>query len=207
MEKYVYFNGVKFTRDDKTGYYLNSTIRKRLHRFVWEFYNGEIPDDCQVHHIDEDKSNNDISNLALLPRKEHAKFHSQKNAVKYRDRMIANMNEKARPEAIRWHKSEAGTRWHKKHYDSMKQALYVEKEFVCLQCGTIFRAIDNGQNKFCSNKCKAKHRRDSGVDDETRICEGCGREFKTNKYSKARCCSRACANKNRVYKNKNCCEA
>ena len=41
-EKYQYFNGLKFTRDDKTGYYLNSTIRKRMHRYVWEFYNGQI---------------------------------------------------------------------------------------------------------------------------------------------------------------------
>ena len=57
--KFAYFNGLKFTRDDKTGYYLNSTIRKRLHRCVWEYYNGEIPKGYHIHHKDNDKSNND----------------------------------------------------------------------------------------------------------------------------------------------------
>ena len=57
--KYQYFNGLKFTRDDKTGYYLNSTIEKRMHRYVWEFYNGPIPKGYDIHHKDEDKANNE----------------------------------------------------------------------------------------------------------------------------------------------------
>ena len=75
MEKYIYFNGIKFTRDEKTGYYLNSTIRKRLHRYVWEFYNGSIESGYDIHHIDGDKSNNDISNLAKMSRHKHAEIH------------------------------------------------------------------------------------------------------------------------------------
>jgi sugar lactone lactonase YvrE len=71
MQKYQHFNGIKFTRDEKTGYYLNSTIRKRLHRYVWEFYNGKIPEGYQIHHKDKDKSNNDISNLELMPFSAH----------------------------------------------------------------------------------------------------------------------------------------
>ena len=61
--KEIWFNGIKFTKDDKTGYYLNSSIRKRLHRYVWELHYGEIPEGYHIHHIDFDKSNNDISNF------------------------------------------------------------------------------------------------------------------------------------------------
>ena len=55
--KEIWFNGIKFTKDDKTGYYLNSSIRKRLHRYVWELHYGEIPEGYHIHHIDFDKSN------------------------------------------------------------------------------------------------------------------------------------------------------
>ena len=44
MEKYQYYNGLKFTRDEKTGYYLNATNRIRMHRYVWECINGPIPE-------------------------------------------------------------------------------------------------------------------------------------------------------------------
>ena len=40
LMKEIWFNGIKFTKDDKTGYYLNSSIRKRLHRYVWELHYG-----------------------------------------------------------------------------------------------------------------------------------------------------------------------
>ena len=76
QEKYIYFDGLKFTRDEKTGYYLNSTNRQRLHRYVWEFYNGKIDKNMFVHHIDKNKANNDISNLMLMDKKSHASLHS-----------------------------------------------------------------------------------------------------------------------------------
>ena len=67
----------------------------------------------------------------------------------------------------------------------------------CVVCGKEFEAINNGQNRFCSNKCKSKWRRDSGVDNETRICKHCGKEFVANKYSKTKFCSRKCSSSKR----------
>jgi len=46
------------------------------HRVVWENHNGAIPDGYQVHHIDGNKLNNDISNLELVNPKEHKDKHS-----------------------------------------------------------------------------------------------------------------------------------
>lgn len=51
--------------------------RYRLeHNIVWEEHNGEIPDGMQVHHIDHNKLNNDISNLKLVDSLTHKRIHS-----------------------------------------------------------------------------------------------------------------------------------
>jgi len=71
------FNGVKYTKRSN-GYYLSTVGDRRLmHRDVWEFYNGELPDNFDVHHIDHDRSNNNIENLQALPKDEHTRlFHA-----------------------------------------------------------------------------------------------------------------------------------
>lgn len=48
-----------------------------LHRYVWEKYNGKIPEGFIVHHKDEDKKNWNIENLELLSRGEHVLKHSE----------------------------------------------------------------------------------------------------------------------------------
>ena len=65
-KKFQYFDRKRFTRDERTGYYLCSTqspdgTRKRMHVYVWEYYNGPVQDNYHVHHIDGDKSNNNIA--------------------------------------------------------------------------------------------------------------------------------------------------
>lgn len=80
-EKYQYFNDIKFSRNQETGYYFNRAVRKTMHRYVWEFYNGKIPAFCQVHHKDGNKDNNDIDNLELLRSGEHQKQHWQNRTM------------------------------------------------------------------------------------------------------------------------------
>lgn len=46
------------------------------HHIVWESVNGPIPDGMEIHHIDENKKNNDIENLMLLSYSDHQKMHS-----------------------------------------------------------------------------------------------------------------------------------
>ena len=74
--KYVKFDDLIFTRDNATGYYLNSSIGERLHRYVWQYHNGTIPPKHEIHHIDHNKNNNDISNLQCLHRTEHRRLHA-----------------------------------------------------------------------------------------------------------------------------------
>jgi len=76
---------------------------------------------------------------------------------------------------------------------------WVNREYrtvTCEQCRIEFqtRAVDPDV-RFCSKKCKAKHRRDSGVDDIEKICHQCGGSFTRNRYDKVRHCSQSCAAK------------
>lgn len=189
--KHQYFNGIMFTRDDKTGYYLNSTIRQRMHRYVWEFYNGKITDGYCVHHIDHDKSNNDITNLALMEIGEHTKMHGVERDALSHEEMCMNLSKNARPKASEWHRSEEGRKWHSEHINGQIRR-GEEKEIVCQKCGIKFQRALLSHSKFCSNACRAAWRRNSGVDNEKRVCAVCGKLFTVNKYAKTVTCSRSC---------------
>ena len=56
--------------------YVDGKIRQE-HRLVWEAAHGPIPDGYEIHHIDGNGHNNDLSNLQLLTRSEHASLHAK----------------------------------------------------------------------------------------------------------------------------------
>ncbi len=198
MVKQIIVDDIKFTRDEKTGYYLASKKvdgkRPRLHVYTWEKYNGRVPKGFHVHHKDHDKSNNDISNLELIPSSKHSKHHAIDYVENHINDMIEKLNNNARPKATEWHKSEEGRKWHKENYEKIKNKLHVKEVYVCEFCGKEFQTL-KGNNRFCSNNCKSAWRRKSGIDNEDRICIICNKNFITNKYSKAKTCSNECRGK------------
>lgn len=73
------YDGKKFSLRN-TGYYsLTTDDRLSMHRYIWEKEKGPIPDGWDVHHVDEDKSHNEISNLECLPKADHTRKHGFKN--------------------------------------------------------------------------------------------------------------------------------
>lgn len=48
-----------------------------LSRAVYKDKNGKIPKGYEIHHIDGDRKNNDISNLVALSHEDHIKMHKQ----------------------------------------------------------------------------------------------------------------------------------
>lgn len=48
---------------------------RMVHDLIWEKYNGPIPEGYQIHHIDGNKLNNNISNLQLLDQMTHKRLH------------------------------------------------------------------------------------------------------------------------------------
>lgn len=166
---------------------------------MWIKHNGPIPEGYHIHHLDHDTDNNDISNLALLEAHEHLAYHA---SLQDKEWLASNMKNKAMPAAIKWHKSEEGREWHTKHYEKMKCKLHKKKEIECEICGRAVEVIDHGdKNKYCSNNCRAKARRMSGVDNITVVCPICNKKFTKNKYSKSKTCSLSCGNKIRYETN------
>jgi len=122
---------------------------KRLHRYVWEKHNGEIPKGMHVHHIDGDTTNNEISNLEIVTSMEHSKKHYAENLPKWRRNMDI-----ARIAAIEWHKSEAGREFHKR----LGKLSWTNKQWhpaTCQQCGKGYTTPYPERSKFCGNNCKA----------------------------------------------------
>lgn len=165
---------------------------KLLHRVVWEYYNGEIPSNYHVHHIDGNKDNNDISNLELIDSHEHLSYHSKKKYAENKeviDKHLAEIQELARA----WHSSPEGRAWHSEHGKQVFENM-PNITLICQNCGNEYTVKLSAKNKskFCSNNCKSAYRRKLGIDNIEVICPVCSSKFIKNKYSKRKFCSRKC---------------
>lgn len=194
------FDGHKFRKDKDTGYYLNSSMRKRLHRYVWEYYNGTVPEGYHIHHKNGDKSNNALDNLEMLSAHDHETLHGALLTEQQRQWRRENIVANAMPKAKAWHGSEDGLKWHSEHGKDA-WAKRSPTTAVCEWCGKPMLTYRPKVARFCSGACQSAHRRNSKVDNETRICKSCGKPYSVNKYSKAQTCSRSCGMQMR-WKNK-----
>lgn len=170
-QKTVIYDGIKFWNTEQ-GYYLGSVNGKpkRLHIYVWEKYNGEIPKGYDIHHIDGNRENNDINNLQMLLEKEHHQIHcNQPERIESAKRNIVQAIAKA-PE---WHRSEAGREWHKSQWNNSIGKHMNEKVIkVCQVCGKRYETISMMayKSKFCGNNCKAKALRRRRAAERTAKC-------------------------------------
>ena len=48
----------------------------------------DLDDDEEAHHIDENPLNNDLSNLIVLPKSEHAKLHGEEKRIVFEDKAM-----------------------------------------------------------------------------------------------------------------------
>lgn len=197
--KRIMHHGISYTCSaTSNGYYRTNTSAQRnhgvdryLHRQVWKEANGhEIPEGHHVHHEDENKDNNDPSNLKLKTKSDHLREHGQA-------RDHSNWIRAGVEAAREWHTTEKGRAWHREHATEVAAKLQKEyHEFTCQVCGKLF--ITNGMGaaknpELCSGACRQKRRRLQGKDLINAICSCCGADFKTNKLRPSANCSRSCA--------------
>ncbi|MGV9141386.1 MAG: HNH endonuclease signature motif containing protein [Promethearchaeota archaeon] len=149
----ITFNRERFNKNKRTGYWCRAGGGKFLHRAIWEFYNGKIPEGYTIHHKDGNKSNNELSNLQLLSYKEHSKKHWTRERANKQKEWI----NKIRPLTKEWHRSEEGRKWHSKHWKNSIGKNFKEKTFICEICGKEFKSFTTRkQVRFCSQKCRQK---------------------------------------------------
>jgi len=126
--------------------------KSRMHRIVWEFYEGRIPEGYHIDHIDNDPLNNDISNLQMLTPKEHAKKHWTKEKAQQSREQLASVNHLA----AAWHKSIMGRLYHKSK--GMNGGGFKPIIKNCSHCHNPFIA-KSWQHRYCHQNCKMKARR------------------------------------------------
>lgn len=172
--EFIEFNNRKFYLCPENGYYEakitigNKRITLRLQRVVWEFYNGAIPENCHIHHIDGNKQNNDISNLKLVSASEHAKIHSKKaNKEFWHSEKMRKASEKGREECKKWHNSETGKKWHSEHQKETVRKNIIKK--ICTDCGGSFNTWHDVREQSLCRKCRDKLFHRKKQDDKKQI--------------------------------------
>ena len=200
---------IKLTYEGKT-FHIQSTGRyfttrvpilgeRLLHRIVWTQAFGPVPDKHEIHHINEDWTDNRIENLECLDAVQHQREHMLE---KYKDPAFRAARLKdldaAQIAAKAWHSSPAGIEWHKQHgkesWESRKP-----KQYKCECCGVEFNSIRAYGVMYCSLSCRQKTTFQA---DKTSVgvCVLCKSSFNFNKYRKQDCCSVGCSNKLRGMK-------
>lgn len=64
------------------------------HKVIWQYYNGDIPEGIQINHIDENKTNNAISNLNLMTPDGNANWGTRNSRISETKTNIPSMSKK-----------------------------------------------------------------------------------------------------------------
>ncbi len=195
--KRIDFNGYKFKLSGK--YYRRHNWGKKgpssLHRAVWEFHNGAIPENHDIHHINGDTMDNSIENLAVVHRSEHQRNHLVERIK--RGEMLPP-GQSARAKAAEWHGSAEGLKWHSTHgKNTWKKRMPATVR--CKQCGKQYKTAFPTTSKWCSLRCKLDARTEAkgGVPRAKRIpvqcvCKECGQAFMSTVLERVLYCSQNC---------------
>lgn len=79
FKPYQFYDGKKFSLRSNGYYSLTNNDRCLMHRYVWENIKGNIPIGYDIHHLNEDRSDNRIENLECLSKSDHTKLYSPHN--------------------------------------------------------------------------------------------------------------------------------
>lgn len=175
------FNGCTYN-EDKVGHFAHNHF---IHRDVWQYYHGDIPDEYQIHHVDENKANNAVENLQCLTKQEHRRLHNKQPL--HEERVcktcgkIFIVQKACQQRAL---------------YCSEKCQSKVKK--ICSLCGKEFLTTSYKPAEHCrscTTKLMWENRRAQGLSRQKR-CPICGKSFVVKPgHEKTQCCSRSCGHK------------
>lgn len=189
--KVIYYRGIKFTKSENADYFSNGRFGY-LHRFVWLCERGEIPKGFQIHHIDNNKENNDISNLMLVSVKRHRSLHEKPKFSEESRQVLRDNINKNREKLNKYHSSEEG----RKQKSETAKKLWAEGKmtkpntYICEICGKEYiRRSKPANHRFCSYECQRVYEKTP----EERICCICGKTYTSFIGSSSKTCSRSCS--------------
>jgi len=143
--KYIIYDGMKFTLEK--GYYrstagISNGKRIPLHRYIYIKQFGQIPDNFDVHHIDGNKLNNDISNLKAMHEIEHRQLHNIIDGIT--NQVISRNKDKD---------------FIAKHTITMRKLREERIIKQCLFCGKSFSVckMNSTRSFYCSRGCKYRY--------------------------------------------------
>lgn len=186
-ETHQKFNGLVYYKVKSNHYMKNEP----LHRVVFRYYFGDIPQGYEIHHADWNHENNDAENLQLKTEQEHKKIHMkrdghEKNYARTIKTFVCECCGKtftAQNTGQNRFCSEKCRNYNKHHC--------IKK--ICAFCGKEFYTDVTEKAKYCSQNCAGKAKSCNGR--ETRICPICGKSFETHKSSHTITCSKECGHK------------
>lgn len=139
------FDGMLFNKN-KGGHFTNHAS---MHRAVYTYYYGEIPEGYEIHHVNENKADNDISNLAMLTKSEHSKIHNQTaQPVNVKCGYCGKLFQvsKIHKKQARFCSYSCSAKYKRGHFPILKKCQNCNKEFF-----TTYPL-----KKFCSAECRDK---------------------------------------------------
>lgn len=123
------------------------------HRLIWEKAYGEIPEGYIIHHIDGNKSNNDLSNLQMMSREEHSRLHGKLNSNLITPKKMSEEQYK---------------KWYEANKESKKSMSFsiIDGKTLCRKCNELLpvecfsknKRMANGCEPFCK-KCRSEYRK------------------------------------------------
>lgn len=138
-------------RQQTSGHYVENLP---LHRAVWSYHFGEIPVGCQIHHIDCNPTNNDISNLQCLTVAEHRRIHNL--SAPLRQGVCCHCGKEFTT------KNAAGSvakfcsdKCRDAHKFLLKESTAFE-ERVCVVCGKTYKTEKRSTGQTCCRKCTGR---------------------------------------------------
>ena len=141
------FDGIEYYWDGR--YYTRHKgvpVPIRAHRELWMEAFGPIPEGYHIHHLDENRRNNSLSNLLVVKASEHTKGHMQDEGRK--EQVRKNMQIACEAAKI-WHSSEEGKQWHRKQFERVMEQIGSK---ICDECGITYTPA-NFRQRFCQSKC------------------------------------------------------
>lgn len=140
------FRGVRYYR---CGPYFQRNGRM-LHLDVWTAAHGEIPPGSHIHHVNHDKHDNRLANLALLPAGEHLRHHASRPSERQREARGRNARSFATEGNKRISTERRGDAA-RRGWDTVQLA-----RVACTECGTPVETPFPSRTKFCGGTCKAR---------------------------------------------------